>query len=439
MATDDPLQAYVERLLELRDEEGAAPRPEVLRRVARDLGLTDADLARAEALAEEHWTRGRGFLAHGLHDDAIRELREALVLRPGHLETTIGLAQAHVARWRRTGDGASRREAERLARAALAIEPGHGPAFAVLRELEQLDLAPRRRLVLGLAMAAMLIALGGGFFLWLGWSSDAPATEELPPGTDPSESRAPAVDPISPRAQAAAPDLQTLEVDFQGPAGFRWKTGFARLRNYHTSSHFELAGLLRNDTDRVLTRLNVRVVMLDARGRALAEDDRIVLGSPSPLVRPGDTLPVKITVKTDARATRARLVIETVKDEPAPRTWPASSPVALAWNVRQPPGIALEVRQREARSAKSSIGPGYFHTVVLEVTNKSPTAIRVLELEVRRLAADGMSVAEEKVSVAGSMWDPPLFAGETRLVTDSDTTPEPVDAYRLAVSKIVVE
>ena len=70
-----------------------------LEAIARELGVTEDEIRAGEAAASDHATRGRLHSAHGLHDDAVRELGAALALRPFDREIRRGLAEVLVARF----------------------------------------------------------------------------------------------------------------------------------------------------------------------------------------------------------------------------------------------------------------------------------------------------------------------------------------------------
>ena len=167
MADDqiERLSAYMERALALRPQNQDELSPEELREVALELGLTEADLARAEAEGAEHAQRGEGFVRHGRFADAIREYREALILRPGHLDTMSALAWAHRRHWAASGDRESRASAEALARRCLDLDPRHDRSIKLLNELELPPAtlsSPRTGLLVGLVAAAALLVAGMG-------------------------------------------------------------------------------------------------------------------------------------------------------------------------------------------------------------------------------------------------------------------------------------
>ena len=167
----DVLSAYIERSLALRPQNQDELSPGQLREIALELGLTESDLARADEQAQQHSVRAESMAAHGRYEDAITEYREALILRPEHLETMSALAWVHRRNWGSTGQEESRAAARSLAYRCLAIEPQHDDALRLLNELDgppAVWRGPKRGTVIAavaLGLSALGGAIGGGWWL----------------------------------------------------------------------------------------------------------------------------------------------------------------------------------------------------------------------------------------------------------------------------------
>lgn len=135
------LRRYIERLSALRAERGRQIGLEDMKEVARELGMSDDDIAAADTAAGAHRERGVHHLRHRRWNDAVTELREAAALDPLGVETLHALATAHKECWLAAGGESDRRQASELASRTIAIDPGHDPSYALLNELDQ----PRRR------------------------------------------------------------------------------------------------------------------------------------------------------------------------------------------------------------------------------------------------------------------------------------------------------
>jgi hypothetical protein len=134
------LRKYIERLTALRGEEGRHIELADMKEVARELGMSEDDIAAADLAAKAHRDRGLRHLQHRRWDDAVTELREAMALDPMSIEILHPLATAHKERWRATGSQSDRKRASELASRTIAIDPAHDASYLLLNELDE----PRR-------------------------------------------------------------------------------------------------------------------------------------------------------------------------------------------------------------------------------------------------------------------------------------------------------
>lgn len=132
---DDVLRSYVEALTRRLEAGPEVPSRAELAAIARELGVSAADLEALDAAAQAGLERGRGYLRHALFDDAVRELTEVASLTPWDAAALVSLAEAHAGRFGTRRDPEDRDRASALARRALRIDPRAEAAFAVLNAL----------------------------------------------------------------------------------------------------------------------------------------------------------------------------------------------------------------------------------------------------------------------------------------------------------------
>jgi tetratricopeptide (TPR) repeat protein len=139
------LHNYIERVTALQNQRNSALTLSDLQSVARELGMSDEDLAAASRSATAALERGLGHIKYRLWDDAIEELSNSVALDPANVQGLHALAVAYSERWRGNGSVADLLEAQRHARQALQIDPKHAPSFDLLSRLkEQAEGAPSR-------------------------------------------------------------------------------------------------------------------------------------------------------------------------------------------------------------------------------------------------------------------------------------------------------
>jgi len=162
------LQLYIERVTALQAERGRALELHDMKEIARELGMSEEDIAAADSAARAHLDRGLRHSSYGRWDDAIVELREAAALDPMNVEVLHALALSHKERWLAVGDPEDRRQAAELARQSVALDPAHDPSYLLLNDLDKprqgggtdpAGFSPRRRRGGWIALAVALLLL----------------------------------------------------------------------------------------------------------------------------------------------------------------------------------------------------------------------------------------------------------------------------------------
>lgn len=132
------LQGYLARLMTMQDEQPKTwLEEEDLTSAARDLGLSDTDLARIQDIVAGHKQRGRSFMERGLWDEAIDAFQQATTLDPFNADLFHDYAKAHLGRWRATGSEGDKRAAEQYAHRTLELDAEHTASYEILQELKR--------------------------------------------------------------------------------------------------------------------------------------------------------------------------------------------------------------------------------------------------------------------------------------------------------------
>lgn len=411
---------YIERLMTLDQARDKELDEDDLREVALELGLSDQDLAQVDASVSAHRKRGENFLAHGSHDDAIAELRQAMVLRPLDPSLACVLGQAYHARsWARSEreDGDDRLAAEKLARRAIALDADCKPAYRLLQDMREGRAVEARRvkaassaggpsravMLAGLVVLALLGA-GAGFFLVM---APAPVSEVA---------SQPAVEPVVavPKLEApvSEPGLQHATIpagrseyevpmvlsDSQGKAaGLRLEVERSQLQRYTGQAYsYTLRGTI-TVSGQELHELRVRLDLLSADNRVLVQEYHEPHGEYRPPLRPGDSAQINILVHEKRAAppiTGARLVIDIGDRAPAADDYGEAPELPLEWAISRPAHIEVEVRERQSQVKQMFNGPS--HWLVLEYHNRGKRPIRGLKARTVWLDSDGQELARDE-------------------------------------------
>ena len=462
MPQDDQkvLRDYLQRVMELSEKRASTPTEAELKAIAREVGISEADIEAAERSAQDHRLRGQGFLEHERYDDAIDELTEAAVLSPGRLDIKHDLASAYAGRFKKRGQKKDRQQAETLARRHLELDPQHQGSFALLNELDRAASPPSapippaiengpggrlgsplghrpdgplgpprlggllgqpKRGLVGTAVAGSMILVGLVLLRTsepdssADWPEDPPAiaantvSSAEAAGPEPLNAPARTVNaPVSSEANAPAGaearevDIPvTLETDLELDFDVR----LSRLNNYVTGkSFYTLNAVIENRGDTELEKISVRLDVKDQESQPVKSKNIEWLSSSAPLL-PGDAHAVHHLFEvTDAGMERATIVVERVDQTPAADDYGTAKPVQVEWPVGQPAGLDIAVGERSQRFSPSAFGDegeGFFEAI-LEVENSGSRTIRALKLKCTIIGQDGGSMAEIERFVATS-------------------------------------
>ena len=413
MAFDDDqiLQDYIARLLSVQDTRDALLDEADLQAAARDLGLSERDLARADAIAEAHRQRGKNFARHDAWDEAIAEFRQAMVLDPFDVSLLHELAVAHASRYEETHDPEDRSAAYTYAQRCTQLDPNHAPSFALISALNKTasgNLTQRSRSrVLVLVIATLLALAGAAAALFL--ASEAPPPDPAPPPAAPDSPNAQVSNPGSVKEKQVPVQLIGTNLE-----GLQLHVQRSQFNDYDSSFAYTFHATLLNQQAE-LHRLQMTLDLLDADGTALVSKTFDALSDHDPLLRPDDTAPIGELVfekHTPPAVESARLSVTHIEREPAASTYGDAPLVPLVWDISQP-AIDIDLRERE-----NSLRPNFnrhLHFLTFALFNNGPRTVARLQLEVKWLTADGVALASKTTYAVPSV-GPGLRAGATWVV-----------------------
>jgi len=450
---DDRLRAYIDRLVELESDEGPTLGQENLREIAREMGVDEAVLQRAEERAHETLAKGCELRAAGRFTDAIFNLRVATDLRPYDVAPARELGRTYQLRRRdrpnRDGkDGrADKVAAGQWLQRALELDPRDLDSKRFLGELD----TPSRRpvdspevvsiaaaapaagpnkaalmLVIGLAFAGFITALVT--ILVVQRADDGVKAAATRIATQPRPIRTPA-----PRAQPR-PNTKPSSANKRTPIRHRPmpdgevplvladdpRLGDAKLVNmrstlniYGRKGWYKAAVELLWNGDKELSRLDLMVEGLDASGKVILVKSIKAIRERAPGLRPGDRLPLRVLARAKPALKSVRIKPLVVYTRPAAKRYKDARPVQVEWIAEQPEGVELRFGARREIGKNRSDGR-FFHDVSLEVTNTGERALALGKLQARYYDKAGniMDTVDRFVLITS---DPPLMPGTTRL------------------------
>jgi hypothetical protein len=403
---DEELRRFLGAVEKVRGERAGVVDGQTRDEVARELGVTDEELAAARARAEDDLSRGLGCLQHGLWDEALRWLDEADALLPDDPRVLHARARAFFERHRAGGGKADRERARALTRRCLELDPRHAPSYALLRDLSG---GAGGRLLKG----ALILAVGGA----VAYGAAVVPLRARP--TAPAPGLAPVVadGTVGKRAfgcQDASPYCE-LPADVQLGDGLDGVTlEPARFRLSRDKLRLELSGRVTHQGATELEELPLQVELLAQDGSPLGEVGVAAQPGFLPPLRPGDSRTFHLGEEVPAGTRSARVSGGPRRTRPAPPTYGAGQSIALTAEPALPSHVVLATAFRE-RNVRRHAGKTTVEGV-LEATNDGAGVIRQLELELRALDAAGAQLGNAARLTVAYPHMPPMGPGERRTV-----------------------
>lgn len=165
---DDHLQRFATRIVELQERKALRVDEEVMREVARDLGMSEAELVRVKEESRSHKVRAQALRSAGSLDQALEELETAWTFNPLDVELTYMLADGLFTRSQRAGRpdaDVEWRRAKDLCLRVLDMAPAHAEAPVLLNAIQNKDPAKKPDHALPVAV---LVGLGVAVLLVIG-------------------------------------------------------------------------------------------------------------------------------------------------------------------------------------------------------------------------------------------------------------------------------
>jgi hypothetical protein len=304
---------------------------------------------------------------------------------------------------------------------------------------------------------AVLVAAAVGAVLGASWARRAPAQavigagpspgpavrHELPPEQEPA-----AVPPTPPAApdssESEAPDSGAPEAEVDCPValepslqsdGLQLDVRLSRLNNYPDSSYYTLHALLRNSRPTEISKLGLRLEMLDRRGTVLGAESFNAPDTYQAPLRPGDAQVVEQLVKASPAMKSARLRVQLADKTAAAGQYAPARPVELEWAVSKPERVPIEVSERSAATSANPLFNELSYDAVFEIRNVGQGSLRTLKLEQRFFDAAGTQLKAQSflVVVYGGTT---MLPGEMRTYRSLAGLPTNYDHNKLVVLEV---
>jgi len=429
----DIIASYVTRVGDIQRTRSDTLADEELKSIALELGLKPADIARADQAADEHLRRAENYVSHDMFDDAIDQIRAAVVLRPLDSSVIRALAEAYAARWHRENNLNDRDEADRLARQAIDMDPDDQAAFALRKRLQGATrTAPPSRssaapaiiaimVGVGVVFAGLTVAIGGSAWFLLSANDPPPPAVEV-------------LQPVEAPVVAVPTPPGDVTISFTPSdllPGAELSPAASELSIYESSWSFKSSGRLLNDSGTVITELKGEILLKDASGNVVATDVFDVQQDYQAPLRPGEVRGYDSLIYEDSlpagfsAPVSAELRITEQTHETAAAQYPPDTPVTLSWGAAgPPPGVSVSAAKRTSAYTESILDRIHNRAEYVFTVDEGSAAVSMLKVQIEYFDANGKPIRvydiggnisdEPEISYVSSTSEPPLEPGEAR-------------------------
>lgn len=151
------LETFLGKIYEIQGTHSNKPLDrDELKKIALEIGLTESEWTDVLKTFEEHVTRAKGFIRYQNHEDAIKELNQAISIIPSDEDALYNLAFAYFKRWTVKRDIANKNSAEKYANKCIRINPANDNAIRIISTIKAYQPAKRIKRILFIALIAVL-------------------------------------------------------------------------------------------------------------------------------------------------------------------------------------------------------------------------------------------------------------------------------------------
>ncbi len=192
--------------------------------------------------------------------------------------------------------------------------------------------------------------------------------------------------------------------------------------------------LLRNDRRDEIYDLRLETILLDADGQEVKRKNSFLIIPTTPPMRPGDIAPLHVVTEAPLETAGAKLHLFNLEARQV-ESYPPSTPLPIQWLASPVTGVELRATLRSGSADTNGRG-GYWHKVVIELTNLGDVPLQQLTLNVGRKGADGEYLRVEPIEISRPD-GVPFYGGDRRVFSSLESVDAEVRGLTLQVMSAI--
>ncbi len=442
---ENTIHAYMQKILELQKaKSNQSLSDDELKRIAIDMGLSEAEWDDTRQTIENHFIRGENYAKHHNWKDAIYEFEQVISFYPQHNKAILYLAKAYYHCWKKKPSASLKQQAEHYAKWCLQLDPANNEAAHIISELRKQykHIPPKNKytrkgnpialLAVGIVAFVITIFSISIFIFYKTEKSTSQPIEELNRNNQlsnktPSEQVVVTNNSIPVHFKPKAP---ATDMEFQNVV-FKWN-------NRSNSYYVKLAADIYVN-NRFITDIDIKIVVIDLDDNEVIVDFVKPLQGSKPKVRSGDLIPLYFSEyvenKTLNGIKKVMVTVENVESEPA-KTHEPSKPVIHKWATAKPDNLSFIISERSSNIRNHSQINRVYHTIHLEFKNTGDIDINELVINLEWYDKNANLLATKRAYIVSSS-SPVLRPAQTRVFGGTwaieNTTVKYIDHYEVAI------
>ncbi len=424
---DKILEDYIQQVLKLQEEHQQVPlKVEELNRIAAQLGLSASDLDFIDQKFQDYFYRGKGYLRHQNWDKAIEELSQGLMIKPLHIESLFGLAEAYLFRWQAHGKKSDKAAALHYAERCLETDARHEGAFLLIGRLNR-NLPVRKKraktirwVILGFTSFCVIALIALLLFII------NPFGKKENTGKQPLEEAANSQNTSITHLK----DLNLKAGIFQeeNARGLSLQTETSLLKSTSEGYAYELTGAI------IIQKFEIETLILQLELKDEKQNVNVVELIPlwddtKPILQPGDAAALKILLRESSLSPtlkEATLKVYQIKRYKVEEEIAPDTQIPVIWAQSKPKNLDVNIAERgQVISAEPE---SFTQQITLSYTNTGQKPIKKLGIQVRWLNKELQLIHTVRLDLL-NLTDPALLTKQRRLAQEQFIIPYKLSDY----------
>ncbi len=397
-----------------------------LESIAEELGLSPGEWRDLLKVYDNHIIRAKGFMQFSNWDDALKELEQALTIKPHNPDALYLAANCSVKLWHEKKDAKYKKEGQKYARTCVNIDPTHRDALQLLSNLKRSVHKSVNKTSIAIAVILVVIVILAFISLFRRPASESDISVISTEESEKSEASEKEEDSQTSRkeenttepviADDESPEVEVEFVKNNKSSGIEFNTQTSVFNKYDASFSYNFRGDFISKSHEI-SALKIKYDLFDENNKLVISKLKKIIDEHSPVARNNDIIPVDFLVYEKVNHVpnikRALITVHYIEKQAAPPKYETSKKLDFEWLSSRPPNYNIEVSERFSKYT-TSFGNDAYCNIIFEVKNTGNVDINLLKLELQWFDANG-KVLQSKDFYVNSTSNPKIKREQIRL------------------------